>query len=430
MKNKLGLLGALLLTSLSSLPLAQAAPELLDRVVVRVNNSVVLESEITRMVAQVKENATRAGQELPRDQVLIAQVTDRLIDRKLQLSLADRMGFRISDAQLNQTIANIAQQEGMTQEAFRQDVEKDGMTFQEYREELREEITINDVTRISVRNRIQVSEQEIAALSSMLQEQSSSNREVHFGHIMVALDANASAAEIEKANDRAATIRKVLDDGADFRRQATTSSEGPKALEGGDWGWMNINEAPTIFAEALKGAQNGELVGPIKSPVGLHILKIFETRGVEVVEQEEMRARHILLAPSIILSESKAQAMLQRFTDELRKDDSKFAELAKEYSDDPGSGSQGGELGWSNPDRYVPEFSATLKRLKPGEISDPFRTTHGWHIVQLEEKRTLDTTEEFWKNRAYQLLTRRKFNEESQLWLKEMRDRAYVEVIE
>lgn len=407
-----------------------AEPQLLDRVVVRVNEGVVLESDVQKMMDDFKRRATQADQALPRELVLRTQVTERLINRQLQLSMAKRMGLKISDAQLDQTIANIARQEKITVEQLRQDIEKSGISFQDYRTQIREEITIGDVTRIAVRNRIQVSPQEISALSKMLQEESYSKREIHFGHIMVLADGNASKKEIEDASKRIHKIRELLDNGADFRRQATSSSQGPKALEGGDWGWMNPNEAPTIFADPLIKAKDGDLVGPIRSKMGFHILKVFDSRGVEVVEQKEMLSRHILLQPSIILSETKAKTMLERFVQQLRKDDSGFAKLAKEYSDDPGSGSQGGDLGWSNPDMYVPEFSATLKAMQPGEISDPFRTTHGWHIVQLQEVRTQDATEEHWQNRAYQIITNRKFTEESYLWLKEMRDRAYIELLD
>lgn len=415
---------------LSALSPALAEPQLLDRVAVRVNNGVVLKSEVEQMVNDIKLRALKAGQSLPRDLVLKTQVTERLIDRQLQLATAERMGLKITDAQLDQALSNMAREEGTTIAKMRQSLEESGQSFQDYRRQFREELTIGEVTRIAVRNRIQISPQELDVLAQRLQDQSDSNREIHFGHIMVSADKNASKKEVEAAQQRIQQIRSLLDEGSDFRKQATTSSQGPKALEGGDWGWMNINEAPTIFAEALKGANKDELVGPIKSQIGFHILKVFDDRGVRTVEQKEMKARHILLKPSIILSESKAQTMLQKFSEQLKLDDSKFPELAKEYSDDPGSGSQGGELGWADPNMYVPEFNKMLHSLKPGEISAPFRTGHGWHIVQLQDTRTLDATKEHWKNRAYQMMTNRKFTEESQLWLKELRDSAYIEVID
>ena len=407
-----------------------AEPQLIDRVVVRVNKGVVLESEIKQMMADITARSTQAGQTLPREEVLRTQVTERLINRQLQLAMADRMGLKVSDAQLEQTMANIAKQDGLSMEQLRKTVEQSGLSFQQYREQLREEITIGDVTRIAVRNRINISAQEIDALAQMLQEQSDSNREIHFGHIMVTADKNASKQEIEDAEKRINRIMEVLKEGADFRKQAASSSQGPKALEGGDWGWMNVNEAPTIFSEPLKNSEKDQLIGPIRSQIGFHILKIFDVRGAVVVELKEMKARHILLQPSIILSETKAKNMLEKFSNQLRLDDTQFAELAQKYSEDPGSASQGGELGWANPDMYVPEFSAMLKSMQPGEISEPFRTSHGWHIVQLEEVRTLDATKDRWRDRAYQMITNRKFTEESGVWLSEIRASAYIEVID
>nr|WP_087507115.1 peptidylprolyl isomerase SurA [Neiella marina] len=408
---------------------AMAEPQLIDRVVVRVNNAVVLESEVTRMLNDIKARATDSGQTLPRDEVLRTQITDRLIDRQLQLSMADRMGLRVTDAQLDQTIANVAAQEGTTVERMRQDMESGGASYQLYREQVREELIIGDVTRIAVRNRISVSPQEVEGLASMLEEESQNNQEMHFGHIMVVAATDASKQEIEDAQNRINRIMELLKEGSDFRRQATTSSQGPKALEGGDWGWMNVNEVPTIFADSLRGATKGELLGPIRSPVGFHILTVFDVRGVEAVELEEVLSRHILLKPSIIMSESKARSMLQSFAQQLRQDDSNFAELAEEYSEDPGSASQGGELGWSNPDIFVPEFAQQLNTLAINEISEPFRTTHGWHIVQLLEKRVLDASDKRWNDRAYQMIANRKFTEESARWLREMRDSAYIDVI-
>lgn len=409
---------------------AIAEPQLIDRVVVRVNNSVVLESEVNRMLADIKARATEAGQTLPRDKVLRAQITDRLIDRKLQLSMAARMGLRISDAQLDQTIANVAAQEGMTLEQLRQEIESGGNSYQLYREEIRDELIIGDVARMAVRNRIQVSPQEVEGLAKMLEEQSQNNREMHFGHIMVAADTDASKQEVEDAEKRINRVLELLNEGNDFRRQATTSSQGPKALEGGDWGWMNINEVPTIFADSLRNANKGDLLGPVRSPVGFHLIKVFDVRGVEAVEVEEVLSRHILLKPSIIMSESKAQSMLQSFAQQLRQDDSKFAELAEEYSEDPGSAANGGELGWANPAMYVPEFTEKLASLEKNQISEPFRTTHGWHIVQLLDKRVLDASEKRWNDQAYQMIAKRKYTEESGTWLREMRETAYIDVID
>jgi peptidyl-prolyl cis-trans isomerase SurA len=211
---------------------------------------------------------------------------------------------------------------------------------------------------------------------------------------------------------------------------AIASSAGPKALEGGIWDYMNINEMPTLFAEVVNNAKKGDIIGPIKSSAGFHIIKVMDTRGMETKEVQEVNARHILLKPSPILSEERAKATLEQFIKDIKSGKAKFADLAKQYSEDPGSAAKGGELGWAEPSIYVPEFAQTLSHLKDGEISEPFRSSFGWHIVQLEGRRTTDATKEFNTNRAHELIFRRKFNEELQNWLDEMRASAYIEVFD
>ncbi|MEC9125522.1 MAG: peptidylprolyl isomerase, partial [Pseudomonadota bacterium] len=197
-----------------------------------------------------------------------------------------------------------------------------------------------------------------------------------------------------------------------------------------DMGWLNINAMPTLFAEAIQNKEKDTLVGPIRSGAGFHILKVLDTRGIEKVTVEEFKSRHILVKPSIILSEDKAKAMLNRFKEEVKNGDADFAELAKEHSEDPGSALRGGELGWSDPSVYVPEFKDALAQLEPGEFSDPVRTVHGWHLIQLIDRRIDDATDKRKEDKAYQLIFNRKFAEETENWLREMRDAAYVEVVE
>ena len=409
---------------------AMAKTELLDRVAVRVNESVVLQSEIDDMVSEVKAKAAHEGQELPRDQVLQTQVTDSLIRKKLQLELAERMGLRISDTQVDQALENMAAEENMSLAEMRVQLASEGLEYQAFREKIREDMTLGDVTRLHVRNRINVTPQEIDNLAKLMEEQGKANMEVNFGHIMLAVSRDASKKEIEKEKSRAEKIFTRLKEGADFKRTALATSQGPKALNGGEWGWMNINEAPTLIAEQIKDAEKGALVGPFRSGAGFHIVKVLDIRGVQTATVDEVRSRHILIKPSIILSEQKAKAMLTEFAAQLREDDSQFAALAKEYSEDPGSASRGGDLGWSNPDVYVPAFKSALAKLQLNQISEPFRSSHGWHIVQLQERRTLDATADRWRERAYQLLANRKFNEASSRWLQELRENAYIEVLD
>jgi peptidyl-prolyl cis-trans isomerase SurA len=407
-----------------------AAPQALDRIAVQINDGIVLESEIQGMMATVKTNARAAGQTLPSDEALRTQVIERLILTRLQLQMADRIGLHIGDLQLDQTIENIAREQKLTVAQMQQKIEAEGTSFAQYREQLREEMTLGEIQRIQVQRRIQVSTQEINSLVKLINEQGMKDVEFQVGHILIEVPNNPSSDQLESASKRANIVLERLQEGGDFRSLAIASSSGPKALEGGVWDFMNINEMPTLFAEVVSGAKKGDILGPIKSGSGFHIIKVMDARGLQTKEIQEVRARHILLKPSPILSEERAKSMLAQFLTQIRGGETKFEDLARQYSEDPGSSAKGGELGWAEPGIYVPEFAQTLNDLKIDEISEPFRTTHGWHIAQLEERRTTDATDKFNTNKAHQLIFRRKFNEELQNWLDEMRSDAYIEIFE
>ncbi|AVI64854.1 peptidylprolyl isomerase SurA [Shewanella sp. NKUCC05_KAH] len=407
-----------------------AAPQPLDRVAVQINDGIVLESEITNMIDTVKANAKAANQSLPSDSALRTQVIERLILTRLQLQMASRIGLNIGDLQLDQAIENIAREQKMSVAQMQQKIESEGLSFSQYREQLREEITLGEIQRIQVQRRIQVSPQEITSLVKLIQEQGMKDVEYQIGHILIDVPNNPTSEQLEASSKRANIVLERLKSGEDFRRTAIASSSGPKALEGGIWDYMNINEMPTLFAEVINGAKMGDIIGPIKSGAGFHIIKIMDARGLQTKEIEEVRARHILLKPSPILSEDRAKAMLEQFLKQIRSGEAKFEDLARQYSEDPGSATKGGELGWAEPSIYVPEFAQTLNSLKNDQISEPFRTTHGWHITQLEERRKTDATDQFNSNRAHQLIFRRKFNEELQNWLDEMRSDAYIEIFQ
>ena len=422
----------ILLGAVASLAMAgslMAQPQTLDRVAVLVNNGIILQSEIDDRIANIKRGALRSGQSLPSDAALRTQVVDRLINESLQLQMAERMGLVISDIQLDQTLENMAQEQNQTLEQLKTEVEASGDNYAQYREQVRREITLGQVQRFQVQRRVQISPQEIDTLVKMIEEQGLQDAEFHVGHILIEVRDNDTKT-VEEARGRAEKVMGLLNEGADFAKTAIAASAGPKALEGGDWGWMNINEMPTLFAELVKGAKPGEIIGPVKSGAGFHIVKIQETRGQQLQEVEEVRARHILLRPSPILSEDMAKQMLDTFLVEVEKGEADFAELAKEHSEDPGSALKGGDLGWSDPSIYVPAFQNALAKLGKGEYSKPFRSTHGWHVVQLTDRRTTDTTDKMNTDRAYQLLFRRKFNEQAAAWSQEMRAKAYIEMVE
>ena len=408
---------------------ARSAPQMLDSVSVIVDQGVILESQIEDLVSSVKRNAVQNNQTLPSDRALRTQAIERLIIDSLQMQLAERMGIQISDPQLDQTIASIAQSENLSPAQLREKVTTEGMSYEVYREEIRKELIVGEVRRANVRRRIYITPQEITNLIKLIDEQGGQQAEYHLGHILIAFPNDPSDADIETAKGTAQKVIELLNSGSDFAKIATASSSGANALEGGDMGWMNINSMPTLFAEAVQNRAKDELIGPIRSGAGFHILKVIDTRGIEKVEVVELNARHILIKPSVILSDEKAQQMLQEFRTEILAGEADFAELAKEHSADPGSALKGGELGWADPNAYVPEFRDTLNTLAVDEISQPVRSVHGWHLVQLLDKRVGDATEKLKEDKAYQLLFQRKFSEETDAWLREIRASAYIDVI-
>jgi len=401
----------------------------IDKVVATVNEGVVLQSEIDTIINRVKSRALTDGQSLPTDDALRLQAIERLINQELLMQMSERMGLQISDAQLDQTLMMMAKEQGGTLADLRKTIESSGESYQAYREEMRVEMTTQQVLRSNVERRIYISLQEIENLLTILEQQGQTNEEYDIGHILIDLPADGNAQEIEDAKVRAEKVIKLLNEGSEFKRIAIASSGGSKALEGGQLGWMSINEMPTLFAEAVKGKKAGEIVGPLRSGAGFHIIKVQDIRGRQVVETVEVRSRHILIKPSIILSEEKARSMLAGFVKDLKEGKADFATLAKEYSEDPGSALKGGEYDWTDPSTYVPAFRDTLLSLEKDQLSEPFRSNYGWHIVQLLDKRIADKTELAKRNRAQQMLFNRKFKEESFAWQREMREQAHIEIL-
>ena len=422
----------LLLLTLSLFQSVNAQMKELDKVAVIVDQSVVLESEIAALLKTVKSNAIRNNQNLPSDRILRTQAIERLILESLQLQMAERIGIQINDPQLDQTIRNFASAENMTIEDLREEVQKDGFEWDQYREKVRKELLTGEVVRGTVRRRVYISPQEIFNMLKLMDEQGAEQVEYHLGHILVGFPVDASQEDVDETRERAEKVIELLQkEGSDFAKIAVTASNGAKALEGGDMGWMNVNTMPTLFADAVQGGKKEQLIGPIRSGAGFHILKIKDVRGEERSEVEQVNARHILLQPSLILSEDRAKQLLSEFREQVLAGEADFAELAKEHSKDPGSAAKGGELGWNDPSIYVPAFQEALAALEEtDQLSEPFRSSHGWHLVQLIGKRVGDITDKVKEDKAYRILYQRKFGEEREAWLREIRDQAYVEVLE
>jgi len=394
---------ALLLASsliISTITPIHAKEELLDRVAAIVNGGVVLESEVNDLLVNIKQQAKKNNQSLPSDKALRIQVMDKLINDALLSQMGQRMGIQISDAQLDQTLNNMAKEDKLTLAQFRQQVISEGTSYEKYRENVRTELVSGEVSRNSVRRRIFVSPQEVANLLKVMKEQSTNNVEYHLGHILIEFPADASQEELAAAKTRATKVVELLNDGSDFAKIAITSSGDANALKGGDLGWKNINEMPTLFSELINDKPKDTIVGPIRTGLGYSIVKILDIRGRQVVEVEEVKASHILITPSIILSAEGPTSV------------------------------RGGDLGWADPKKYDPAFTEALATMKKGDYHKPIRSSYGWHIIKLEDRRMVDATSQLNENRAYQILFNRKYGMESTRWLKETRDEAYIEIFE
>ncbi|UTM56965.1 peptidylprolyl isomerase SurA [Photobacterium sp. CCB-ST2H9] len=406
---------------------SMAALKPLDKVVTIVNDSVILQSDVDAMLKTVHLNAARQGQPLPDDSILVNQVLEKLIMETLQLQQADQFGIRIDDNRLDSAIAQLAAERKMSVAQLQQELAGAGISYAIFREQIRRDLTASEARTIMVRRRINILPQEVENLATQLNQQQQEGVQYNVSHILIRLEEGASQTDRQAAERKAKDLVAQLNKGADFASLAYSASNGPKALQGGAWGWMSPEEMPTIFADQIHAQGKGAIIGPFRSGVGYHILKVNDVKGLETVSVTEVNARHILLKTSVILSDDGAKKELEQVRKDILSGQRSFADAAQALSADPGSAVNGGELGWQTPDIYVPEFKAQVERLPKGTISEPFKTVHGWHIVEVLDRRQVDRTDAAVKNRAYRILFSRKFNEEAQAWLQELRAGAYIE---
>ena len=384
---------------------------MVDKVAAVVNNGVVLESDVDGLMQSVKLNAGQAGQQLPDDATLRHQILERLIMDQIVLQMGQKMGVKISDDQLDQAIANIAKQNNMTLDQMRSRLAYEGINYNTYRNQIRKEMLISEVRNNEVRRRITVLPQEVEALAKQIGDQNDASTELNLSHILIPLPENPTSDEVAAAQEQANSIVE-------------------QARNGGQMGWGRIQELPGIFAQALSTAKKGDIVGPIRSGVGFHILKVNDLRGgTQNISVTEVHARHILLKPSPIMNDAQAQAKLEQIAAEIKSGKITFAQAAKTYSEDPGSANQGGDLGWATPDIFDPAFRDALMRLNKGQTSGPVHSSFGWHLIELLDSRQVDRTDAAQKDRAYRMLMNRKFSEEAATWMQEQRASAYVKIL-
>ncbi|WP_117235783.1 peptidylprolyl isomerase SurA [Vibrio maerlii] len=412
--------------AISASTLVSAEPVALDKVAVIVNDGVVLQSDINTSLKTLKANAAKTGQSLPSQDILQEQVLEKLIIDTILAQEAERIGVRIDDSRVAQAIGDIAKENNQSVEQLQASLATQGLTYAEFREQIRKEIAASEARNALVRRRINILPAEVDNLATILAQETNQSVQYKIRHIQLRVEDDAEKAKLE---EQANELVKRLQAGANFSEMALTYSKGPKALSGGDWGWMRKEEMPTIFADQINFQNKGSIIGPFRSGVGFHILKIDDVKGLETVAVTEVNARHILIKPSVILSDDGAKRQLEGYINQIQSGDATFAELAEQFSADPGSAAQEGELGYQTPDLYVPEFKHQVETMPVGQISEPFKTVHGWHIVEVLDRREVDKTDSALKNKAYRILFNRKFNEEASAWMQEMRASAFVEVI-
>ncbi|MBI6851968.1 peptidylprolyl isomerase [Pseudomonas cichorii] len=430
MKTKLSdclrplMLGALLLSGA-----AHAAVQPLDSVVAIVDNDVIMKSQMDQRVREVQQTIAKRGAGTPPAEALQPQVLDRLILENLQLQIGERSGIRITDEELNQAIETIAQRNNMSVQQFRAALAHDGLSYNDAREQVRREMVISRVRQRRVAERIQVSEQEVKNFLASDLGKAQLSEEFHLANILIATPDSASSDAIQAAARQAQDIYGQLQKGADFAQLAVARSASESALEGGDMGWRKAAQLPPPFGDMLSSMRPGEVTPPARTPGGFIILKLLEKRGGEGQTQmrDEVHVRHILIKPSEIRSEEETRRLATKLYDRIEAGEN-FSELAKSFSEDPGSALNGGDLNWVDPNSLVPEFRAAMNDTPQGTLSKPFKTAYGWHILEVLGRRATDATSQARDQQALLVLRNRKYDEELQTWLRQIRDEAYVEI--
>lgn len=398
----------------------------LNRIVAIANNDVILSSELQEAMNEIVKQLNAKGTPVPERAVLVKQVLERLVVDSLQLQIANDNGIDVSDSMLNSEIQDLAKENGVSLTEFRDVLERDGYPYSKFRENLRKQLIINQVRRQMVASRIKVTDQEVDNLLATLKASGQSDIEYHLSHILVAIPEAASPEEIQAAERRADNILVRLRNGANFSEIAISESDGQTALEGGDIGWRSLGQIPSLFLDSVKTMQVNDISDLIRSSGGFHIIKLLDKRGDERHLVEQTLARHILIKPDAVNTDEEVLIRMQQLEIRLRGGED-FATLARANSQDTLSAAKGGSLGWLNKGDTVPEFEDALESLEPGEISKPVKTQFGWHLVQVQERRTHDSTVDYERSKVKNLIRSRKYDEELFLWLRRLRDESYVE---
>jgi len=407
-------------------PSRQSGVISLDRIVAIVNNEVITQGELTDQITMVTKNLQKQGTALPPQDALQKQLLERMINDLIQVQEAKETGIRIDDGTLDKTLQRIADENSVSMTEFRRLLEQDGVVWQKFREDIRNQVVMSRLREREVEGNVGVTEAEVDTLIALETRDATTNQEYRLAHILVLLPEQATTQQVEARRKRAMQALSELRRGAEFAQISAQFSDAPDALQGGSLGWREANRLPSIFVEAVNTLKPGETSDILRSPNGFHIVKLLDKRGKNATPSvQQTRGRHILVRNKDGLTDDEARSRLQRLRERIVAG-ADFAELAKVHSDDPSS-SKGGDLGWMSPGDTVPEFERAMNQLRDNELSQPFQSPFGWHIVQVQERRSEGLSEERKRAVARNAIRARKAEEAYTDWLRQTRDRAFVE---
>ncbi|MCK9395952.1 MAG: peptidylprolyl isomerase [Methylobacter sp.] len=422
---KIAIVAALLCNLLFGSFLVHA--EVLDTIVAVVEDDVILERELEKEVAAIEQRIQQSGAAIPPSYVLRKQVLEKMIVDKLQRQLAEKAGITVSEEQLNSSAADIARRNNMDVDQFREELERQGMSYQSFLDNMRNEIIINQLRGREIGGRIKVTDREVEHYMETQDKIGEESTQYHLGHILIAVKEGASSAEIQRAMSKADDIAKSLRAGQDFSQTAISDSDDANALKGGDLGWRTKSEIPTLFVDEIDRMKQGDVSEPIRSPSGFHIIKILELKGTDNHMIIKTKVRHILIKTNELVDDAEAKKRLLALKARIADGDD-FAALARAHSDDKGSALKGGSLDWVGPGDLVKPFEEAMTKLGINEVSEPVQTQFGWHIIQVLGRENKDDSSEFKKNLVRDAIRKRKIEEETELWVRRLRDEGFVEI--
>jgi peptidyl-prolyl cis-trans isomerase SurA len=400
--------------------------EMLDRIAAIVNDGLVLKSELDVQMSSVQKRLQEQRVELPSQSVLQQQVLDRLVLQEIQLQRAKHVGLTVTDEQLNSALQEIAARNKIPFDQLPTALSAQGVDYKQYRESMRKELTLSTLRQRDVIAHINVSPRELEQYLAR-QQNAASNDEFNVSHILLSLPAAATPQQLEEISHKAQDVAARAGKGEDFGQLAIANSNSQTALDGGQLGWRKGTQLPQFVLDLVVKMKPGEVSEPVRTPSGYHIVKLNERRSGEVpVIINQLHVRHILMKPNELDDDETVRQKLAKLRERIEKGES-FAGIASTASEDPGSAPDGGDLGWSGPGSFVPEFDKAIADLQVNEISEPFKTRYGWHIVQMLGTRTYDSTDDVRRQKAFAAIRESKADEETELWLRRLRDDAFVE---